>query len=67
MPLTRCHARENLPGRAAKRQSYVPSHQRRDARARPASAGMCGHSCTLEAGALTLAECFHRGWNVRTD
>ena len=24
MPLTCCHARENLPGRAAKRQSYVP-------------------------------------------
>src|SRR5690348_3402647 len=30
-PLTRWHARENLPGRAAKRQSYVPAHQRRDA------------------------------------
>src|SRR3954453_19448469 len=31
VPLTCRHARENLPGRAAKRQSYVPAHQRRDA------------------------------------
>jgi hypothetical protein len=32
VPLTCRHARENLPDRAAKRQSYVPAHQRRDAR-----------------------------------